>query len=151
MQELKKSALHVAVDNNHIEVVKAVLDAGAFPDVQQPSTGDTPLHYAASTNRHDVVRVLLRAAANRSIVNDEGLTPLALAVRGSAKECIVLLAGPVTALQLSPPSPFSVATAVCVRSARHPGHDAGQRVPPSATRASCFFRNVLCFYDALLG
>jgi len=69
--------LHTAADRGHNEIVKALLDAGADPNLQNRS-GDTALHGAFSTaqlygrQQEEIVQALLDAGANPSIQNKRG-------------------------------------------------------------------------------
>ena len=56
--------LYMAAEHGHLEVVRALLEAGA--DLNQANTdGDTPLCIAAQCGRKEVVRALLEAGAER--------------------------------------------------------------------------------------
>jgi ankyrin repeat protein len=62
------SALHVAANHGHLEIVKLLLDAGA--DINRKSkSGETPLHLAVTKNHIDVVKCLLVRGADYSITN----------------------------------------------------------------------------------
>jgi len=62
------SALHVAANHGHLEIVKLLLDAGA--DINRKSkSGETALHLAVVKNHIDVVKCLLVRGADYSITN----------------------------------------------------------------------------------
>ena len=64
--------LHVAVEGNGLAIVLALLDAGAWVNVQ----GFSPLHAAArGTDDPDVIEALLEAGADASAQDGEGMTP----------------------------------------------------------------------------
>lgn len=76
--------LHRACQNDSVEIVEMLLDAGAIIDYQD-DCGRTPLHFAVmhafSTRDFDIIRLLLKRGANTSIKNDLGDTPAGLALR----------------------------------------------------------------------
>lgn len=89
------TALHYAAAGGHAEIVSALLMAGADPEAVTTGNtavrirGSTALHVAASSaspGATDVLRALLDnpyRVASIEAVDNEGLTPLACAVRGN--------------------------------------------------------------------
>jgi len=85
---LRESALHVACQNRHLHVVRALLDAGTEVDIKD-TLGRTPLlHDACSAyadnddgrNRHlEVVQELVQRGANICMKNRGGTTPYDMA------------------------------------------------------------------------
>jgi len=63
------TALHYVVQTGHIAIAKALLDAGANPNLQA-TTGVTPLMIAVDQNLFDIVKLLLSHGAN-SLIEDE--------------------------------------------------------------------------------
>ncbi|KAJ9444016.1 Leucine-rich repeat serine/threonine-protein kinase 1 [Diplonema papillatum] len=57
------TALHIASENGHSEVVKELIAAGAKVDVQD-NDGDTALYLARSSGHSEVVTQLIAAGAN---------------------------------------------------------------------------------------
>ena len=55
--------LHVAVSNDHIDIVKYLVSQGADVD-SQDSEGDTPLHLAASSGLLEIAKYLVSKGAN---------------------------------------------------------------------------------------
>ena len=69
------TALFLAVEGGHREVVQILIDAGA--DIEaRTSTGLTPLHYACGLGELAVVKVLLEAGADVCATDSEGATSL---------------------------------------------------------------------------
>jgi len=96
------TGLHWAVENDDLDAVQLLLDAGA--DVNRAATFDahagvTPLHLAAQDGRADVASLLLRHGAMRdprkSTRNRENITPLHQAVYNTypATVAVLLAAG----------------------------------------------------------
>ena len=67
---------------------------------QRSKNGQTPLHLASYQNRHQNVRVLLRLGAKPNIKNNDGWTPLRMAIFMRSKECIALLRPVTTCLDV---------------------------------------------------
>lgn len=79
-----KLALYEAVDSHvcDIDFVKRLLEAGASPDIQDGSTGYTPLHIAAITRQDKVLKLLLEHEDSKNILDKgdmSGDTPLIFA------------------------------------------------------------------------
>lgn len=77
-----QTALHLAVQKNFIEVVKALLEKGANINAlaTDPSyTHMTPLHYAALTGNHKAAQILLTWGANIHLENGQFITAATLA------------------------------------------------------------------------
>jgi ankyrin repeat protein len=75
---------------NDLDIVKALLAAGAKPNVSN-RYGVTPLHEAATIGSAPVVNALLRAGAQVNAVYGEGETALMLASRSGSVESVKLL------------------------------------------------------------
>ncbi len=63
----------------HVGVVKALLEAGANPNVRMNFTGNTPLHLAVTIPHVEWTKTLVDGGAHLFIKNDSGDTPLDLA------------------------------------------------------------------------
>lgn len=66
---------HAASQFGHIQIVKQLIARGADVNQKCPKKGNTPLHYAAESNRLEIVETLLRAGADRKIRNKANLRP----------------------------------------------------------------------------
>jgi ankyrin repeat protein len=75
---LKVAALHAAVAGGKLEIVKAVLEAGADPNAQQQA-GFRAMHEAATRANRALAELLLAHGADPSLPNDEGKSAIALA------------------------------------------------------------------------
>lgn len=75
---LKVQALHAAVAGRNLEIVKAVLEAGADPNAQQQA-GFRPMHEAGTNANRALAELLLAHGADPSLPNDDGKTAIALA------------------------------------------------------------------------
>ena len=72
---LKVQALHAAVAGRNLEIVRAVLDAGADPNAQQQA-GFRPMHEAGTNANRKLAELLLAHGADPLLPNDEGKTPI---------------------------------------------------------------------------
>jgi ankyrin repeat protein len=73
------TALHVAAQHGHLEVVEALVEKGANVDATTPS-GNTPLMLAAVNGHVEVAKWLLAAHASVHAANSNGYTALYAAV-----------------------------------------------------------------------
>ncbi|KAI3366331.1 hypothetical protein L3Q82_000493 [Scortum barcoo] len=71
------SALHLAAQNGHADVVSYILQQGSrvLLDLTDREKGDTALHKAASEKQHAVCRLLVEAGASLEKTNFQGKTP----------------------------------------------------------------------------
>lgn len=85
-------ALLVAAGQEGVDVIEALLDAGARADARG-ANGITPLVHAASKGHAEVVRMLLQVGrADANVADAEGITPLMHAAHaGHAKAAEILL------------------------------------------------------------
>jgi len=79
------SYLTVAMERNDVEAVKAFIKKGANVNVANEK-GDTPLHWAITTGRSDLIELLIEKGANLNARNMKGLTPLHGAVYMNQKD-----------------------------------------------------------------
>lgn len=75
---LKVAALHAAVAGGKLEIVKAVLQAGADPNAQQQA-GFRPIHEAGTKANRALAELLLAHGADPSLPNDTGTSAIDLA------------------------------------------------------------------------
>ncbi|XP_076582101.1 cyclin-dependent kinase 4 inhibitor C isoform X1 [Chaetodon auriga] len=87
-----RTALQVVKLGNSA-VVKALLEAGAYPNLRDPVCGLTVMHDAAREGFADSVRVLVDHGADTNVVDDKGHLPLHLAAREGHLQVIRLLMG----------------------------------------------------------
>jgi ankyrin repeat protein len=67
--------LIVAILNDSMDMVRALLDAGADPNACTPD-GESPLHVTASKKLDDIVVTLLEAGADPNLATPEGITAI---------------------------------------------------------------------------
>lgn len=75
---LRVQALHAAVAGRNLEIVKAVLDAGADPNAPQQA-GFRPMHEAGSNANRQLADVLLARGADPRLTSDDGKSAIDLA------------------------------------------------------------------------
>jgi len=77
--------LHIAVNKEHIEVIKTLLKLGAHTSLQD-TDGDTPLHDAISKKNDFMINLLLESHADSSICNNNSFNPIQYAaIRSNLK------------------------------------------------------------------
>ncbi len=75
---LKVAALHAAVAGGKLDIVKAVLEAGANPNAQQQA-GFRAIHEAGTKANRALAELLIAHGADPLLPNDEGKTAIDLA------------------------------------------------------------------------
>lgn len=70
------TALHAAACWGHVPVLRALLAAGADPNVREGNTRETPLQAAAGRGHFEAARLLLAAGADVNLVDAERKTAL---------------------------------------------------------------------------
>jgi len=87
----RQTALHIAVNKGHLNVVKVLLKLGALISLQD-ADGDTPLHDAISKKNDNIIHLLLEANADLSICNNNGFNSIHhAALRGNTSSMRLLL------------------------------------------------------------
>jgi ankyrin repeat protein len=85
------TALHDAVFQNNLEIIRLLLDYGFDINATVPSNGYTPLHYCVWAGNLPALRLLLAYQADRTIKAKDGLTPLEKATKDGKREFILAL------------------------------------------------------------
>ena len=88
---LGATALHQAVFQKNITVVKLLLDYGFDPNAVAERNGYTPLHNAVAANNPAAAKLLLDYGASKRIKSNQGYTPLELARKGEKRDMINIL------------------------------------------------------------
>lgn len=85
------TAIAIAIQNNHTDIVDLLIKAGA--DINKSLTsGVTPLYMSCLHGHHDQIELLLNANANPDLVNkNQNLTPLMLAADSGDSKMTALL------------------------------------------------------------
>ena len=52
---------------------------------------DTPLHFASSAGKYEIIQYLIIKNANVNLLNNQGFSPLVLAVKGRYSDCVKIL------------------------------------------------------------
>lgn len=75
--------MHNAVEQDRLEIVRFLIEAGAKFDQPTQESGITPLHRAADYGLIESVRLLVNAGADLHRRNDDGKTALHLAIENN--------------------------------------------------------------------
>ncbi len=87
----RRTALNLAASNGKLDIARALLEAGADPDLAC-SVGLTPLIWTARAGKADAVRLLLEYGADPSIHGSHGgLSPLLFAVKKESDQMALCL------------------------------------------------------------
>jgi ketosteroid isomerase-like protein len=86
------SALMIAAEGDHVEMVKMLLSYGAEPNLISRKSGNTALHGACRTGKPDSINALLEAGAFVDLQRPTtGETPLHEALKNGFTECAEIL------------------------------------------------------------
>ena len=96
-----RTALHLAVENDHSEIAIILLSAKANPNHSRHD-GNTPLHTACSMGSTQLAVMLIVHGANTVITNNEGDTPFLSSIRSHMMEVVVMIAPKVPKSQIPP-------------------------------------------------
>lgn len=87
----RQTALHIAVNKNHLDVVRTLVSLGAHPSLQDID-GDTPLHDAITKKFDSIIELLLDAHADMSLSNKYGFNAVHhAALRGNPSTMKLIL------------------------------------------------------------
>ncbi|KAA0186583.1 hypothetical protein HAZT_HAZT004245 [Hyalella azteca] len=113
------TALFKAAHKGHVDVVKALLLHR--PKLGLLKNGESALHAAALYGHIEVARLLLRAGADPTLRNDQGLTAAHIALRAGHLNAAKLLQQPPPSPKRSPLSPRGTPTGTLSRGSSQPG------------------------------
>ena len=85
-----RTALMIASENGHEQVVQTLVSTGANVNIQD-NNGYTALMLACNTNSYTIVNYLLQTGANPDIQRDDGDTAIIIACRNSHSDIVKLL------------------------------------------------------------
>ncbi len=74
----KVQPIHAAVASRNLDIIRAVLEAGADPNVPQQQ-GFVPLHEAATNGNREMAELLVKHGADPRLANEAGKTSIDLA------------------------------------------------------------------------
>lgn len=83
--------LHVAIKNNHLEVLEMLLNHDDIDPNVQDKNGYTPLHLAIENGNLDAVKMLLSYKANPNIQDYDDFTPFHLAAKSDKPASIDIM------------------------------------------------------------
>lgn len=89
-----ETPLHVAASihlQTSVQCCRALIAAGASPNVTENSRCETPLHRAAAENNADIITVLIEAGALAAARDEDSYTPLHVAVMAAAGAAVKVL------------------------------------------------------------
>ena len=86
------TTMHIAAYNDHIALVKLLIEAGADVD-KKSSHGSTALSYAAKHGYTSCVMALVHAGADVNVTTNQGNTPIFVAAKYGHEACVALLIG----------------------------------------------------------
>ncbi len=72
----KTSVIHIAAEDTHVDILRAVIEHGADVDAADGTYQNTALHLAAQSNRAEAIDVLVEAGAEIEARDSGGGTPL---------------------------------------------------------------------------
>jgi len=75
-----------AVIGKNIEVVEMILKHGAQVNVQDETSGNSPLHTAALVEKHRIVKLLLENGADYNLQNKRKQTAMHLAIEATKRQ-----------------------------------------------------------------
>ncbi|KYQ88476.1 hypothetical protein DLAC_11189 [Tieghemostelium lacteum] len=82
------TALHYSCTFKHLEITKKLLELGANPNIQNKSSGDTPLHKAIWANQIAIAELLIEKNADVTICNNQKQNALMVAKTAEMKALI---------------------------------------------------------------
>ena len=89
-QQIKSNDIFKICRYNATKCLKVLIEQGINVNIQN-KYGDTPLHFAISTNKFEIVKLLILKGANVNIQNNRGCTPLHFACCNNSVESVKLL------------------------------------------------------------
>ena len=85
------TALHVAIFQSNLDILKLLLDNGFDINATVPSNGYTPLHYCVWTNNLQAAKLLISYNADRTKKDSTGCTPAEKAAKEGKRDILLIL------------------------------------------------------------
>ncbi|PSN53619.1 hypothetical protein C0J52_00903 [Blattella germanica] len=85
--ENNRTPLHLAAKNNHVDIARALLNAGADPEGKDDRK-NTALHLAAESAEPEMIKLLVSSGSKLESRNEAGETPLYVAARVGNLEAV---------------------------------------------------------------
>ena len=83
--------LYKAIDGNHTEIIKHLINNGADVNVENPLGGRSPLHMAVDQGKREIIEMLVNKGADVNAREFDDRTPLDLAIAFKHTEIAELL------------------------------------------------------------
>ncbi len=90
--DYQKTPLHIAIENNHADIVKILLKAGAGNNIKVDRYGNSLLYWAVWQEDAELLKILLDAGAPINLQDNKyGLSPLHRASASGSQEMVQML------------------------------------------------------------
>ncbi|KAK6519990.1 hypothetical protein TWF506_000283 [Arthrobotrys conoides] len=88
-----QTPLHLAAKSGHLKSLRILIKSNKLQVMAKDSFGRTPLHVAVINGNLEIVRDLVEAGAGVSTEDENGVSPIALAIRENSSDALSILMG----------------------------------------------------------